>query len=245
MSNITTLIPTSPIPSHPSTAILDETISNIRKYTDGKIIIMMDGVPELLSHRREDYDKYTGNVLNKATKGEYGDCECKIFISHTHQSEMTRVVLKEMVTTPLIMFIEHDCSPIGEIPFEQICNMVEHSSIINYIRFNIFHKILDEHQYLMLNPSPIEIDGVRLVRTIQFSARPNIAKANWYRDILFTYFRGSREMIEDRMHSIVIEKYKELGYDSFGLAIYTPDTETQLRSYHSDGRGTDTKIIEA
>jgi hypothetical protein len=44
------------------------------------------------------------------------------------------------------------------------------------------------------------------------------------------------------MHSVVQTEYERLGKDTFGLAIYTPEGN-QLRSYHSDARGTDEKII--
>lgn len=241
-NNLTILIPTSPIPSHPSTAILDETISNIRKYTDAKIILMIDGVHESLSHRTEDYIKYKYSVCGKIINGEYGDCTFQEHEHHRHQSEMMKQALKE-VDTDLIFFVEHDTWIAGDIPFNEICSIVKDNPAINYIRLNIFHTILPEHQHLMING--FEIDGVNLTGTIQYSARPNIAKTNWYRDILFTWFRdGERMMLEDRIHSIVIEKYKALGYDTFGMAIYTPNGD-QTRSFTSDGRKDDPKIIEA
>lgn len=241
--NITVLIPTSPIPSHPSTAILNETIFNVRKYTDAEIIIMMDGVHSSLAHRTEDYEKYRNAVIEAIEAGEYGNCWAIDFEHHTHQAEMTRQVLKEHVETPLILFCEHDTSPVGDIPFERLCDFVLHHNAINYLRFNIFDRILDEHQYLMLDHVPIQVDGVRFVRTIQYSQRPHIAKTDWYREILFDYFRPHQKtMIEDVMHGIVEEKYKSIKFDSFGLAIYTPEG-SQLRSYHSDARGSDEKII--
>jgi hypothetical protein len=243
---ITVLIPTSPIPSHPSTEILDETIANIRKYTDAKIIIMFDGVHPSLEHRRADYEAYKEEIALKGKK-EYGDYQTIIFQVHIHQSMMTRYVLENIVKTPLILFCEHDTSPIGDIPFDQLCWFVKHSPDINYLRFNIFHTILDEHQYLMLDPAPVNLGfktGLKGVRTIQWSQRPHIAKSEWYRDILKSHFMEKKSMIEDVMHSIVIESYKALQADVFGLAIYTPDGN-QLRSYHSDGRREDEKIIEA
>lgn len=244
MSDITIIIPTSPIPSHPSTAILDETIANIRKYTDALIIIMADGVHESLAHRTGDYEKYIDAVGENIEQGDYGDCDMKIFEHHTHQAIMTSQVLEHLVKTPLIFFCEHDTSPIGDIPFKKICDIVKRSKDINYVRFNIFHTILPEHDYLMLDKSrPFEIDGVRMVRTLQWSQRPHIAKVRWYRDLLFTYMHEKKTMIEDVMHSVVPTKYSALGFDTFGLAIYTPEGN-QLRSYHSDGRATDEKIIE-
>lgn len=237
--NLTVLIPTSPIPSHPSTAILDETIANIRKYTDAKIIIMCDGVHESLKHREEDYKQYLENVM--ANHEKYGEHKVVMFESHNHQAMMTKFVLDRLVKTPLIMFCEHDTSPIGEIPFNEMCEFIETDSVINCVRFNIFDKIPHEHQYLMIGSTPTGI----FTRTIQWSQRPHIAKTDWYRKILATWFPdGKRTMIEDVMHSVVQVQYEQLGYDTFGLAIYTPEGN-QLRSYHADGRGEDEKIIEA
>src|SRR6478609_4270132 len=220
MTDITVIIPTSPIPSHPSTAIMDETISNIRKYTDAKIIIMCDGVHSSLKHRKADYQKYIESIT-----GKYYGVQVVVFNEHQHQAIMTRETLK-LVTTELIMFNEHDCSPVGEIPFDQICEMVRTSEYINCIRFNIFDQIPAEHMYLMLG-SELH-DRIPLQRTIQFSARPHIAKKAWYQDMLNTYFgKNDKVMIEDVMHGIVQVEYDRKGRDTFGLAIYTPDTPTQ------------------
>jgi len=235
-NQLTVLIPTSPIPCHPSTEILDETIANIRKYTDAEIIIMCDGVHPKLEHRRKDYEEYIRMIQEVAY--EYGKYRVIVHQEHKHQAIMTREALA-LVDTPLIMFCEHDCSPIMEIPFNDICNVVERTPGINYMRFNIFHTILEEHEYLMLGSE--DIAGIKFRRTVQFSARPHIARTDWYREILTKYFKPEdKTMIEDVMHGVVIEGHKIDGTD-FGLGIYTPDGN-QLRSYHSDGRGNDEKI---
>jgi len=259
MNNITVLIPTSPIPSHPSTKILDETIANIRKYTDAKIIIMFDGVHKSLEHRREVYKEYHENVMLRAEGGLYGQCQLLKFHDHNHQAMMTRYALGNLVKTPLILFCEHDTSPIGDIPFDDICTLLEYdgglksSDRVNYIRFNIFDKIPDEHKYLMLGQgvarhfyvggNDITDIHIPLTLTIQWSQRPHIARTDWYKHILKTYFdKTPISMIEDVMHSVVQTTYSELGKDVFGLAIYTPEGN-QLRSYHADGRESDEKII--
>ena len=253
---ITILIPTSPIPSHPSTSILDETIANVRKLTDAKIIIMFDGVAEKLRHREADYINYFTEVMKKCRLGDYGDCDTLSSDEHIHQAIMTRYALEKFVKTPLIMFCEHDTSPIGEIPFVEICEYVEKSENVNYIRFNIFERIPDEHRYLMISepfyPEIVTLEGVkpfygvRITRTIQYSQRPHIAKSDWYRQILSDHFKPNQKtMIEDVMHSVVQVAYDLQGCkDTYGLAIYTP-IGNQLRSYHADGRGDDEKIIEA
>lgn len=239
-NQLTILIPTSPIPTHPSTWILDNTISKLRKFTDAQIIIMADGVHASLKHREPDYRSYISNVHRKIN--DYGDCRIVIYNDHSHQAIMTWDVLNE-IKTPLVMFVEHDTyidDHHGTIPFQEICDIVNESETFNYIRFNIFHEILDEHKYLMIGDREF-ISGIPVQKTVQWSQRPHIAKTQWYRDILRTYFKPQdKTMIEDVMHSIVIEAHKLEGKD-FGLGIYTPEGN-QLRSYHSDGRGSDEKI---
>lgn len=237
------LIPTSPIPSHPSTAILDETIANIRKYTDDQIILMVDGVHESLKDRTEAYTQYMEAVSRNYINGKYGKFLIVRFSVHTHQAGMTKYVLEKYVDDDeVIMFCEHDTSLIGDIPFKDICDIVFASPTVNYIRFNIFDRILPEHEYLMIGELP-EFKGVKLTRTIQWSQRPHIAKSSWYIKLLKDHFPDDRKtMIEDVMHSVVQVAYSENGID-FGLTIYTPEGN-QLRSYHSDGRGQDEKIIE-
>ena len=242
-NQLTVLIPTSPIPSHPSTAILDETIANIRKYTDAEIVIMFDGIHPSLIKRADKYTKYRQSVAEKYSSDE--SITLSYFPSHEHQTGMTRVILDTFVDTPLIMFCEHDTSPIGDIPFQQLCDFVQHAQEINYLRFNIFENIPLEHEYLMLDKQPIIVDDVPITRTIQWSQRPHIAKTDWYRKILAENFpEGFKGMIEDVMHGKVQDSYNQHKKDLFGLAIYTPPGN-QLRSYHSDGRGADEKIIQA
>ena len=240
-NQLTILVPTSPIPSHPSTAILNETVSNIRKYTNARIIIMADGVHKSLEIRKEAYQEYLKIVQMKIDAGNYGDCIMRVFSEHSHQSLMTKSVLADLVSTPLVMFCEADTSPIGDIPFQEICDAVQSSDTINCLRFNIFEQIPKEHEYLMLGLS--DLNGIRITRTIQFSARPHIAKTDWYKEVMGNYFEPyAKSMIEDILHGVIIESYKEHNRDIFGLAIYTPEGN-QLRSYHADGRGKDNKII--
>jgi hypothetical protein len=233
--DITTIIPTSPIPSHPDTSILDLTVQKIRKYTEGPIIIMCDGVHQSLKHRKDDYIAYIEKIRNR-----YPKTAVMVFDGHQHQAIMTRETLKN-VQTELILFVEHDAYIDGDIPFQEICDLVRDSEEINYVRFNIFEQIPKEHGYLMLGAETH--NEIPLQRTIQWSQRPHIAKKAWYQDILNMHFgKEDRTMIEDVMHSVVQVEYDKKGRDTFGLAIYTPEGN-QLRSFHSDGRGKDEKII--
>ena len=204
---------------------------------------MFDGTHESLLHRQDDYFVYRMAVIEKIEAHKYGYCTYIDFREHTHQAKMTRFVMDYYVDTPLIMFCEHDTSPIGDIPFSQICKLVEHSPTINYMRFNIFHEILPEHRDLMIAEGD-DNNGIKYTKTIQWSQRPHIAKSSFYRQILENHFgKEHKTMIEDVMHSVVQDAWHRDKVD-MGLTIYTPDGN-QLRSYHADGRGQDEKIIEA
>ena len=68
MREITVVIPTSPIPSHPSTAIIDETIASVRKQLpDSRIIVTADGVRAEQVGMANNYFEYLV-ALNKQAK---------------------------------------------------------------------------------------------------------------------------------------------------------------------------------
>ena len=244
-NQLTVIIPTSPIPSHPSTEILDETIMYIRKFTDAEIVLMFDWPHSSIMHRKDDYEEYKMVVKAKCFNREYGEVRwTDMEPTHSHQASMTRHVIEYIVKTPLIMFVEHDTyidDRYGAIPFQNICDFVEGAGEVNCIRFNIFEQIPDEHNYLMIGQVE-QFDEIMYQRTIQWSQRPHIARASWYREILDKWFMPNQKtMIEDVMHGVVQEEYKKHGHDTFGLAIYTPEGN-QLRSFHTDGRGSDEKV---
>lgn len=242
-SHLTILIPTSPIPLHPSTAVIDDCIGKLREQQeikDCEIIIMMDGVHKNHEAKRENYLKYKDNLTENISAGKYGNCWIRSFTDHTHQANMTLAVLQE-VKTPYVMFVEHDTAPINEIHWEKIFEVMDTYNTVNYVRFHIFHEFLKEHDYLMLGME--NYNGLPLMRTIQWSQRPHVARKEWYIEILNRYFSGNKTMIEDVMHGICQDKYYAEKKDVFGMFIYAPDG-LKLRSYHADGRGEDEKIIE-
>lgn len=239
-SRITTLIPTSPIPSNPSTHIIDQTIDSVKeRLPDSEIIIMIDGVrPEQLE-RKKDYDEYVTNLL---TKYQHDPLVTPLYFDqHTHQVGMTRKAL-EMVDTPYIQFVEQDTPLMGEIPYSDV---LEAMNDYNLIRFHHEASILEPHKHMMLDEKPI--GELPVVRTVQFSARPHVAKTEFYRWILHEYFKpGFIGFIEDDLYGVVIEEYKHhgfAGWEKFKLAIYHPEGEHGTkRSTHTDGRAGDPKF---
>lgn len=66
MQDITVVVVSSVLPSHPSTAVIDETIASIRHHLpDSEIILQLDGLRDEQLDRKADYDEYKTRVTWK------------------------------------------------------------------------------------------------------------------------------------------------------------------------------------
>lgn len=239
---ITVVIPTSPIPSHPSTHIIDETIASIReRLPAAEIIITCDGIRAEQADRRNAYHQYLKRLLWKCAH-EWTHVVPIIFDEHVHQGGMARAAL-EHVDTPCILYVEHDTPITGDIDFEG-CVRAVRSGRANVIRYHFEAQIPGPHVHLMLDREPVDVDGVPMIRTIQWSQRPHLASTGFYRTMIATYFgRKSRTMIEDVMHGVVYSSAKRrrtAGWEQFRVWIYHPEGSI-VRSRNLDGRETDLK----
>lgn len=234
---ISVLMPTSPIPSHPSTAIIEETIASVRFHLpDSRIYLMIDGIRPEQHEVEERYVKYIERLIGKAIFQEKNCCVVP-FLVHTHQAAMTRKML-EMVKSPLVLFVEHD-TPLTRdyIDWDGISDAAL-TSIVNSVRFSHEAQILAEHEYLM--GDALEACGVSLRRTRQFSARPHVARKDFYERLLSRFSEKANCFIEDYAHSICQHE----PWESWKLSIYTPPGESIKRSYHIDGRAGAKKFDE-
>lgn len=246
---VTVVIPTSPIPSHPSTEIIDETIASIRSHlADVEILITVDGVRPEQEHRRADYDEYIRKLLWKSNH-EWNNVLPILFTEHMHQTGMAKAVL-EYIKTPLLLYVEQD-TPLTsdcEIDWNGICEAVL-SGEVSHVRLNHEAHILDEHKYLMLDDEPQVFQGVPLIRTIQYSQRPHVASVAFYRRIFGEDFsEEAKAFIEDVMHGKVQKAWNQdrvMGWQNYRLAIYHPEGGNIKRSYHTDGRAGGEKYSES
>lgn len=231
MNEITVLIPVSPIPSHPSTEVIDQTVASIReRLPESEIIIMFDGVPADKQGFKHTYEEFKSRLLWKINF-EMGSATPLVFDKHMHQSGMVREALK-LVRTPVILFAEQDTPLHNDIPFAEILPAIR-SGYINMLRFHFEADIHPEHQYLMLDQEPIEILGQPYLRTRQWSQRPHLASTQYYRDICAKYWDDQPRFIEHIMYGRVAEGGDN--YDEHRLHIYAPEG-TLVRSKHLDGR---------
>ena len=239
---VTVLMATSPIPSHPNMDIFIETLNSVRyQLPDVEIIVMIDGIRDEQVHHHDRYTEYVNRLVHLCNNME--NVLPLVFAHHRHQGVMTRRAL-ELVRTSTILFVEHD-TPMttGEIPWETAIDAVSNGDI-NLLRFHHEAQVHPEHEYLMIDSQPVHKFGLPLRRTVQWSQRPHLANADFYRWVCATYFGwDSRTMIEDVMYGVLETHYREEGipgWEKLNVWMFTPEGDIK-RSNHTDGRSGESK----
>jgi hypothetical protein len=233
-NDVTIIVATSVLPSHPDTAIIDETISTIRvHFPNNEIILQMDGLrEERLSHKK-DYDEYKNRILWKCLH-EWKNVLPIIFDEHSHQTTMMKKTI-DIINTSVILYVEGDApiTPDCEIDWQKCLDMLEYEKA-NTIRFHFEALIPEPHKHLMLGLE----DG--FMKTSQWSQRPHLSTVKYYKDVVLP-FCEPKSFIEDRFHGKVQDDilpydiFNQEGWDTHKLWIYHPEGSIK-RSYHLDGR---------
>lgn len=233
---VTVLISSSPVPSHPSTAMIEDTVRRVRAYpalTKAEVLIMLDGVSPEDENRRPAYEEYIRRLVGLCNSHpDFAGCLPIVFDRHTHQAGMTIATLPR-VRTPLLFFVEHDTYPHGDIDFPGIIRvLLDQPGAANAIRLHMFHTVLSEHRPLYPEREPRVVDGVPLLVTTDWSQRPHLARTDWYREMLRQYVPEGKAMwIEHALHGPI----DATPWDAFRVCVYAPPGD-MTRSGHADGR---------
>lgn len=235
---LTILMPTSPVPSNPSLDKITQTIESVRfHHPTADILILCDGVRPEQEDRRSNYETFVSDLLWKANF-EWTNVYPIVSLDFQHQALMTRKGLTH-VNTELILYVEHDIPLVTDMPIDWsgITRLVK-SGAIDVLKFSFEASgIHPEHEHMALDPKIIDMFGVPIRRTVQWSQRPNVARTDYYREIIEKWFPPTcRTMIEDKLHGVA-QQFPE----QFRLATYMPEG-SKVRCYHIDGRETDSKF---
>ena len=238
---ITVIISSSPIPSHPSPAMIMETIASVRAHLpESEIIIMQDGIRPEQKDWEARYEEYKRRLLIEI-RNNYTNVLPIFFDEFLHQAEMTRRTL-EHIKTPMLLFMEHDCPLTDDlkIEWEGVVKTIE-SGWAESVRFHhLDHGFIHpEHMHLAIDKCRQEVCGVKLMRTRQYSQRPHVASVDYYRRLLSEFSANCRTFIEDRAYTLFYENKIP-----FKLAIYTPEGHIK-RSRDLNGRAGGPKFDNA
>ena len=242
MSDITVVIPASPIKSHPDTSRLDECIATVRHHLpDSEIILQLDGVHPDQEHFRKRYEEFKSKVLWKSLH-EWTNVLPLVFEEHEHQSGMMYKSM-EYINTPLILYVESDCmlTVDRDIDWDR-CKEFIYNGKANTIRFHFEEVIPKEHEGLIIgNPEDW------FIKTYQWSQRPHLSTRLYYEEILKHFPIDGKSFIEDEWHGVVMNDWHnsgQLGWYKHRLWIYYPPNGKLKRSYTLDGREGEKKVGE-
>ena len=235
--DITVVLVTSVIPSHPETYIVEETIKSIRHHLpDSEIILQIDGLREEQAHSKEQYDEYKTRMLWKCLH-EYKNITPVIFDEYSHQSTMMKETI-DMIKTPLMLYVEGDTPLVTDrdIDWTACINFIE-GEMANTIRFYHEEYVPSAHDWLMM-----DLVG-EFLQTVQWSQRPHLSSVSYYKNFVLANI-PERTFIEDYMHGEAYEDYiipwreskSKSGWYKHKLWIYYPSETASKRSYHLDGR---------
>jgi hypothetical protein len=231
-NDVTIVLATSILPSHPETKIIDETISALRShFPNNEIIMQIDGLREERMSRKTDYDEYKNRVLWKCLH-EWKNVLPIIFDDHSHQTTMMKKTI-DIIETSAMLYVEGDApiTPDCEIDWQKCLDMLAYDKA-NTIRFHFEASIPEEHSHLMFGLE----NG--FMKTTQWSQRPHLSTVKYYRNTVLP-FSDEKTFIEDRFHG----KVQDDGWDAHKLWIYHPEGNIK-RSYHLDGREGTQKFTE-
>ena len=234
LRDVTIILATSVIPDHPSTEMIEQTISDIRvHFPENEIIMQIDGLREEQRDRKQDYDEYKNRILWKCLH-EYKNILPFVFKDHSHQTGMMRETINE-IKTPLLLYVEGDAPLTPDLPIDwQKClDMFEYGKA-NTIRFHFESTIPNPHKHLMIE---LEDD---FMKTAQWSQRPHLSRKEYYKDVVLPQCLD-KFFIEDTFHGAVQDdilpynSFSQGGWNKHKLWIYHPEGNIK-RSYHLDGR---------
>lgn len=235
---ITVLITTSPIPMHPSTEHIERVVESVRaQLPDAEVIIVADGVRLEQEEQTPAYEGYLQRLLWLANY-EWANVAVLRLRRWGHQANAVRAAL-QLVNTPLVLFCEHDTPVEGDIPWAELSVAVL-TGEANAVRLHFDVEVHPDHEPLMLDPEPRDVQGAPLRRTYVWWQRPHLASTAFYRDRVMPLFPPeSRTMIEDRLLAVVENAYLDHGEPAWWdwrLFVYQPPGNI-LRSRHLDSRG--------
>jgi hypothetical protein len=229
-SQVTILIPTSPIPRHPATDLLEECVAGVRVHLPtAHLILLADGVRPQVANRRAQYAEYLKRVCKLVNDGKLGNAKMSVFANHSQQAIMTRNVLHHHVNTPLILFLEHDAifRSAPPINFSAIFDLLLQNQA-NLVRFYGWQDIYHEHAYLMRGE--LIHQGARFVKTVQYSQWPLVSRTDYHVKLLDKHAKpGQVTMIE----SVAYGPVAGAPWEDNKIVIYL-DQELVFR--HRDGR---------
>jgi hypothetical protein len=244
---VTILTPTSPIPSHPSTVIIERAIKSLGAkagLTGCRHLIVCDGCPDDAPlELRERYEEYKQTLRRLADEQKF--CTAVEIVELPACVGLSGVIRAgiPLVKTPYVLVYEHDWEIVRHIDTLGILLTFEKCPDVQYVRLNKRHTIESGWDWV-LKPDT-RSRPVPLVRTSCWSANPHFARIAYYMKMILPRIAdqpgGGTTGFEHPLFYAYQEDIRTLGFDRaqqhWGVFIYGKLGDPPVVR-HLDGRGT-------
>lgn len=241
-SLLTVVIAASPVPSHPSTALVSETLESLKNCGIDpltRVIIAHDAMPPF---RRDNddrlaYEKYLAQLRIQLAGRPNIQVLCRSRWGHLNGNLRSAM---QLVDTPFVLVVQHDFPFVRTIDIAALLSAMEQRSGIRHIKFSKRDHTAsgwdantsERLEYLQEIAVPTPSGEVRLVRTLGWSDNNHLCRAGYYRDIIFPIAGGLKLGPEEIIDPLVSAQT----HDVFGTYIFGGLDDPRSID-HRDGRG--------
>ncbi len=235
---LTLITSTSPIPSNPSTKMLEITqksLNRISEFKDCPRIIVFDGVPDSHVRRKEPYEAYKKNVIRLTqTDPDFANTKLIFCKEHKHLALALKEAM-EQVKTPFVFVHQHDFKIIKTIDAAGLIRSMEENPNLKHVRLN--------RRWVMATKWDGKVDNVvegpsyvPLTRTWGWSDNDHFSPKQYYDEFIFPKIKRKRPM-EKVIHPLQrrAERKNREKHKVFGTYIYGSLGDSPIIA-HLDGK---------
>lgn len=241
---ITLVVTCSPVPSHPSTALLEKTLESVKTYLHGNIVetILAHDALRINAARRvqEAYQGYL-RVLPQVIP------DAKILVAQRwgHTAGLLRM-LESQLETDVLLVVQHDMPFVRQIDIGMLGELLQTNPQVRHVRFNLRkndakgwdatgHNLLgfrsDRENFFCEVSFNTSGGPVSLMKTLSWSENNYITTADYLRGVILPVVGSSRASAETYLNAVSSRtRHNVLGTYVFGGWHHLPVVS------HTDGR---------
>lgn len=247
LSDLTVLVVASPVKSHPSTAILDETLESLKAHLNLEIgqpgtpfVIAHDGLSPFASWQvRKNFKHYLLSAREAHPQNT-------VVIRLSRRRGLTRNIENGLahVATPFVLIVQHDLPFCAPVDFDAAMALIRSNEDIKHLRFNRFDN--NEAGWDAGVPAALKVDpeirssffceidvspGVSVMQTLNWSDNNHLTSVSYYPQVVFPVVGRRRIPPERAMIPLVTPET----HFTFGTYVWGGLSQAAVIS-HTDGR---------
>ena len=244
---ITVLVVGNPSPTHPSTALVDETLASLQRFlgvaqegSDIRIVVSHDGLPVFSSARRRR--AFAGYLFGLKARLGADVSVCAL----SRRRGLTRNIELGLryVQTPYVLIVQHDLPFVQPVDLREAVATMLNDSRVKHLRFNLLPNSepgWDSGMPPGLQMAPAvrssfhqEIEsviGTPLMRTLNWSDNNHLCHSSYYSEVVFPIV-GLRPIPPERAMIPLVTPETHM---HFGTFVWGRSDAAPMIA-HSDGR---------